>query len=196
MKKFSKAGASFLASAALVGASLLIAPGAFAAGETDTESDTITGEIRDVIAIQTTGDVNIKVLPDAGGRISSSSHDVVVSTTSAGGYTLQVRSVSPSTLMANVNNPAVGFAATAGTLAAPTPLGDDQWGFRTGSMPTLNNVSSTPYNFAGMTTTNQLLKTSSVPIMADSIKVNYAIKAKSLAVGLYANEVLYTATAQ
>ncbi|KKI22725.1 MULTISPECIES: hypothetical protein [Leucobacter] len=196
MKNKAKFGLGALASAALIVAGLVVTPGAYAVGETDTESDTIGGEVKDVIIIQTTGDVNIKALPDAGGRISSKSHDVIVSTTSTGGYTLQARSISPSSLMANVNDPSTGFAAVSGTPLAPVALGNDQWGFRLGAMPDLNNVSSTPYNFAGMTNANQTIKTAGAAVMGDVTKVNYAIKAKDLAVGLYTNEVLYTATAQ
>lgn len=196
MKNNTKVGLGALASAALIMAGLFAAPAAYAAGETDTESDTIGGEVKDVIIVQTTGDVNIKVLPDAAGRISSKSHDVVVSTTSAGGYTLQARSISPSSLMANVNDPSEGFASSSGTLLAPATLGDDQWGFRLGAMADLNNVLTTPYAFAGLTTSNQTIKTASAAVMGDVTKVNYAIKAKDLAAGLYTNEVLYTATAQ
>lgn len=197
MKKNVRAGLGALATSALIVAGLMAAPGAaFAVGETDTESDIIGGEVKDVIMVQTTGDVDIKVLPDAGGRISSKGHDVIVSTTSTGGYTLQARSISASSLMANVNDPSTGFASVSGTPLAPATLGNDQWGFRVGAMANLNNVSSTPYNFAGMTTANQTIRTASAPVMGEVTKVNYAIKAKDLAVGLYTNEVLYTATAQ
>ncbi len=198
MKKITKLTA---VSTVALGLALLPLASSFAADAT--ANTVVNGHIGSSITISTSNTVDIYVTPTGSeARISSAADTVTVNTNNATGYNLTLETQGADT---NLVKGSDTIAATAGTLAAPTALDDNSWGYRVdgaggfgaGPSSALNNVASTVLTFAGVPANGSAhtIKTTSTTATNDQTSVWYGMKADSTKPnGVYTNTVVYTAT--
>ena len=174
---------------------------------TDSSNTTITVTTGSTISItsQNANAVGFSVTPISGGAQSSGSDVVRINTNNATGYTLALKDAD-ATL--NLVNGANTIAPHSGTIASPTALANNTWGFAlpTASMTgvtngfdasysTLTNVSSSSTLWAGITASDQNLRVTSSTATNDDVTVWYSAKADtSKPNGAYVDTVTYTAT--
>lgn len=189
---------SIVAVTAIFGMAVLPAM-AFAA--TDTKSTTVTATLGSTISMTVTGSVALAVTPVTGGSQTSASDTVTVATNNSSGYTLTLADDDANTSLVNGGS---SISAHAGTLAAPTALANNSWGYRvdnTGGFGTggaiETNVTSSAIKYAGVPASGspETIKTTSSTSSGDTTTVWYAVKADTTNPnGAYADTVSYTAT--
>jgi hypothetical protein len=178
---------------------ILVTP-ALVQAATATEDTVINAQISSTISITTSTTVALPITPTIGGSQTTAADTVTVATNSATGYNLSIRDSDANT---NLVNGANNIAAHTATVASPTELASNTWGFRVdgaggfGAGPTSGSVdqASNASTFAGVTTSAVVLKTTSAPAAGDVTSVFFSAKADtSLPNGTYTGTVLYTAT--
>lgn len=134
------------------------------------------------LSISTDGNVSIPITPTTSGVLATGSSNVTVTTTDVMGFKLYIRSLS-STDMDNLG----ALIPTSGN-GSLLPLATNTWGYNT-------DASS---NFVGMSLTDVLIRTISVPAPSGDITtVTYGIKLDlAKPAGNYTNSVIYTAVPQ
>ncbi len=187
--------------AAVVG--LVLAPVAVSAV---TQSTTVTANIQSSIAITQSGNVSFDIIPVSGGAQSSGNHTVTVTTNHPTGYLMTLGDADATTVLTDGSNT---IAAHTGTVASPTALANNTWGFAiaTASMTGVTNAFDASYtNFtdqtssttkwAGITVSAVNIKSTTVAAgSGDATVVNYSAKADTTKpVGAYVDTVTYTAT--
>lgn len=158
-----------------------------------------TGEVT-YLELNSTSTVAIDLLPTPQSRTSSASHTVTTTTNAPNGYNL---SVSMAGADRSLSQDGQTILATSGSLANPTPLELNSWGFRVagiggfgsgGSLET--NVATSAYTWAGMpaSTSPATIKTTSSPAQDDTTTVWYGIRADTQKPsGTYSGTITYTA---
>ncbi len=200
MKKIIKPLAVLVTSAAIVSLPVFSA----SAAQSDTNT-TINATIDSTITITSNGTVNLSVVPTGSGAQSSASDTVRVSTNNAAGYSLALHM---STADQNLTDGSGhNIAPGSGSLAAPTALANNTWGYRidgrggfgAGATSAETNVANSAYTWAGIpvapggSPTNIVKQTSAVA-NNDETTVWYSVKAdSSLPNGVYSGTVTYTA---
>jgi hypothetical protein len=157
------------------------------------------------ISLTSNGNIDLNVTPAAGGACTTQSDTASVLTDDTNGYTLTLADSSTSTAL---QNGAASINASSGTLASPTSLVANNWGYRVdglgsfGSGPTTSqtNVSPSGALFAGIEASDQpadtIASTSGAADPAVTTTVWYGACANtSVASGTYSSQVLYTAVA-
>jgi hypothetical protein len=131
------------------------------------------------LSIATSGNLALSITPSGSGTLGSVSGTVTVTSSDVSGYQLYARAVGSSNM---VNGSAVLGASSNVSAAA---LATNTWGY--------NLDAST--NFLGLTTSDSLLKTTSVPATSgDVTTVTYGVKVDtSMKSGSYTSTVMYTA---
>lgn len=199
MRKFSTAyarkGAAVVAVAAIALSPLV------ASAATNSANTTVRANIGSTISITSSGTVTMNITPVSGGSQSSVSDTVTVSTNNATGYTLTLADSDATTTLANGSDT---LAAHAGTMAAPTALANNTWGFAVGgaggfdaSYTALTDASTSTTKWAGVPATGSpvTLKTTSATAASDVTTVWYSAKADTTKPnGAYEDTVTYTAT--
>lgn len=132
------------------------------------------------LAISTSGDVIIQITPDDNAVLGTADNVITVTSTDVVGYSLYVRALSSSDM---ANGPAI-LPASSNT--SPGTLATNTWGY---------NISGSGTNFVGMTTSNELMKTTSGPFTGgDVTTVKYGVKIDNTKpAGNYVTTVMYTA---
>ncbi len=157
------------------------------------------------ITVSSNGNVSLNIVPAAGGKCTIQSDTASVTTDDTNGYTLTLADSSNNTSLVNGSDL---ITASSGTLASPTTLTANKWGYRVdglgsfGSGPTTNqtNISIPATTFAGIMASNQpadtIATSSGAADPAQSTTVWYGACADtSLKSGSYNTQVLYTAVA-
>lgn len=191
--------------AALAGVvGVALAPLAVSAA-TDSENTTINANLGSAISLTTTGTVTLNITPVSGGSQTSASDTVTVNTNNTGGYNLAVRDADANTNLVNgVNN----IAASGNSFATAGVLANNSWGWAVASgtpgiggngfdasYATITNAPTSSTNWVGMTTSDQVFKSTSSVATNDTTTVWYSAKADtSNPNGTYTNVVTYTAT--
>ncbi len=166
---------------------------------TDSDDTIVEVSIGSVISIATTGTVDLAITPVAGGAQTSDSGTVTVSTNNAAGYTLTIENDSANT---SLLNGAETITAHAGTVASPTALANNTWGFAVaggnfdGSYSALNNVASSTTLWAGVPASGSpvTIKTTASTATDDETVVWFSAKADTTKPdGTYASTVTFTA---
>lgn len=170
-----------------------------------TSNSTIRATIGTSISITSGTTVTMNIIPAAGGSQSSVSDTVTVTTNNATGYLLSLKDADATLTLTNGANT---IAAHSGTIAAPTALANNTWGFAmaTGSMTGITNgfdasysaltdVASSTTKWAGITAADQSLKsTTTAAGGGDANTVWYSAKADpTKPIGNYDDLVTYTA---
>lgn len=153
------------------------------------------------IGITTSASVSLSITPSPSGVCRLNNDAVNIQTANSNGYTLTVLSGSGSNSLTNgISN----ITATAGTVASPTTLSNNTWGFRVdgqggfGAGPTTGASDASAITFAGVPTnvgTPAAIATTSVPsaVGGDNIPVWYgACVDTSITNGTYSLTVTYT----
>jgi hypothetical protein len=157
------------------------------------------------ISITTDGVVNLNSVPNASGLYTTSSDDVLVDTNSFAGYTLTLsnNSATDNALISGGND----IPAHSGTVASPSDLAINTWGFRiddlggfgSGPSSAITDQASTTMTFAGVPLSGSpvlINDQTSGPVTDDTTTVWYGIHVNnSIPSGTYTATVLYTATA-
>lgn len=210
MKKVSK-----LRQSAIIAAVVAVAGAPVAASAVTMTEDTVVNvTIDSTVSLFTTGNsggngtVNMTVLPVTGGAQSSASDTVTVSTNNASGYNLTLADTDSDT---NLVKGTDTIAAHNGTLAAPTALANNTWGYALPSSTTgittpngfdaaysaLTSSTASTSKWAGVPATGaaQLLKTTSGVASSDTTTVWYSAKVDTTKpTGTYTDTVTYTVT--
>ncbi|MEO5499388.1 MAG: hypothetical protein ABIR46_02730, partial [Candidatus Saccharimonadales bacterium] len=150
----------------------------------------INATVNEVISISTATPVAISLTPTGSGVVSSISDTVTVSTNRTTGYELTLKDTDTSSNLVSGGN---NFTPHAGTMAAPTALADNTWGFAiaTGTTGAETNAFDASYSaetnsttsttkWAGMPTssgTAYKLKDTTAAASGDTTVVWYAAKA-------------------
>lgn len=195
-----------LAAWALVAVAVAAAPVGVSAAVQST-SNIINATVADAISVSTPGAVTIAITPATGGRLTSSSDVVTVSTNKSTGYNLSVADQDATTTMVNGAN---NITASAGTKTAPITLATNTWGVAVvtstlgigtngfdASYAVETSSSSSTSKWAGMPATGSpmTLKSTASAAVGDTTTVWYAAKADlSIPSGTYSDTVTYTAT--
>lgn len=185
----------------LTAIALVVSPAVVSAAASNTNT-TVTATVGSSISITSSGTVAISVTPTAGGVVSSAGDTVTVNTNNASGYTLTLSDADTNTnLISGGNN----IAAHTGTLASPTTLGNNSWGYRivnaggfgaTAYSAETNNASSTS-TWAGVPSSASpaTVKTTGASASNDTTQVWYGLRATSSQPnGAYSDTVTYSAT--
>lgn len=162
----------------------------------------VTANISSTISMTTSEDVAINVMPAVGGSQSSNSDTISVSTNGSSGYTLTLENADTDTeLEGGIDD----IAAHTGTLAAPTALSDNTWGYAVageggfdGSYTQFTDDTSSATLWAGVPAlgSGDTIKITNDPAPNDTTTVWYSVKVDtSKPDGEYTDTVLYTATA-
>jgi hypothetical protein len=157
------------------------------------------------ISVTSNGNVSLNVTPAAGGMCTIQSDSVAVLTDDTNGYTLTLADSGTNTALING---ASSINATSGTLASPTTLTANSWGYRVdglgsfGSGPTLSqsNISPPSSLFGGVepstSAADTIATTSGAADPAQTTTVWYGACADtSVKSGTYSTQVIYTAVA-
>jgi len=130
----------------------------------------------------TATDVTIPVTPVSSGALATGSSAVTVVSTDVKGFKLYIRSLSTT----NMDN--LGVILPASLNATPLPLAINTWGYNTDSSS----------SFAGMTLSDTLIKSVTIPAAAgDLTTVSYGVYLDLLKpAGNYVTTVMYTAVPQ
>lgn len=171
---------------------------ASAATDTATPDTTITATIAPVISVTAGASVGFTMTPTSGAVESNASNTVTVDTNNATGYYLQLKDADATLTLTNGGN---SIAASSNTYAAPATLANNTWGYAvaggnfSGSYSVETDVASSSLKYAGITATNQTIKTTGTTATGDTTAVWYAAKVDtSKATGAYTDDVTYTAT--
>ena len=164
-------------------------------------STTATGRVR-YITVSAPSSATLNITPATSSRMSSTSHDVSVSTNGPSGYILALSMINTSR---NITKGASVISPSSGTQALPVTLGGSAWGYRVdgiggfGNGPTNieANVTSSAYTWAGVpaSTAPATIRTYALPVTGQITKVWYGISANTTQEsGTYSGQVVYTAT--
>lgn len=182
---------------------IVAVPAAVSAQATTTGNTTVNANLGSTISMSTSGTVNLAITPVSGGAQTNGSDSVSVSTNNSTGYTLQLNDQDTNTSLVKGTDT---IAAHTGTVASPTALANNSWGYRVdgaggfGAGPTTaeSNATSSAQLYAGITASGSpvTLKTTSAAASGSGTTVWYAAKADtSKPSGTYSDIVTYTATA-
>lgn len=135
------------------------------------------------LSIATGGNVSIQITPDDTGVLGTGDNTVTVTSTDVVGYSLYVRALTSTDM---TNGPAVLPVSANGS---PAALAVDTWGY---------NINGSATNFAGMTTSNALVKTGTGPFTSgDATTFKYGVKVDNAKpAGNYVTSIVYTAAPQ
>jgi len=163
----------------------------------------INSTIGSTISVFTSsGSVAINATPTGTGVQTTNNDVVTVSTNNSAGYTLQLNETTAATALVSGGN---SIPATSGTIAAPTALAANTWGFRvdsstiggfgaTTTTPATNAAIGT-VKYAGIPTTAATIKTTAATATNDTTNVFYSVAVNTATPsGAYTNSVTYTAT--
>lgn len=155
-----------------------------------TDTTTVNATVNSAISVSSTGTVAISVTPDADGAIGTGTDTVEVDSNDVDGYTLTLKNDADTAM----NGPDVPvIAATTGTLAEPTALTANTWGFRVDNLGTFGSGGTSTYAAVGATDTE--IRSTTATANAEQTLVQYAVNVDlSLPDGLYTDTVTYTAT--
>lgn len=159
----------------------------------------INVNVSSVTSVSVNNLAEMQITPVAGAnRVSTDDITATVSTNNLKGYTLNISSKTADT---NLVGPSQNIQAHNGTLAAPSNLGNNTWGYRVdrtggfGDGPTMTetNVADSAFSWAGITTTPQVIRSKNAPITNDNLKIWFGAKVDSNYLsGTYVNTVLLT----
>lgn len=181
---------------------VLLSPVA-ASAVSDTSGVMLHSSVVSAIEITTSTNVAISLAPDGDGQASSASDTVLVSTNDPLGYSLVLENGDTTTSLSNGTQT---IAAHTGTMASPSTLLNNRWGYRVdsagsfGSGPTtaqtnVDNLTGTWAGILSSATAGDTIKTTAVVATDDATTVWYGVKADtSYTLDGYSDSVTYTAT--
>lgn len=185
-------------------AGVLFAIPGVAIAASDNENTTINVSVSSVISMTTSSTVNLAATPVSGGSKQAIDFDSVkVSTNNSSGYNLKIKD-SDATLTLNKSGGG-SISNSSATPASPSALTDNTWGWRadsssiggfgSGPTSTYSNGSTTSDKFAGISSSDYTIKTTSTTASDDETKVFYSVRVNtSTASGTYTDTITYTAT--
>ena len=134
------------------------------------------------LSIATSGNINIPITPTTSGVLATGASVVTVTSTDVKGYKLYIRSLNST----NMDN--LGALLPASANGSPAPLAVNTWGY---------NVDAST-NFAGITLTDTLIRSITIPASSGDITtVTYGMKLDlAKPAGNYIASVVYTAVPQ
>jgi hypothetical protein len=197
MKKIIKYTSIVLTSAAIVALPVFSA-------SAETSNTVITATIGSTISVQSTSNVALNINPTATqAKASSGKATVTVSTNNATGYNLKIGMNGADR---NLNKATDNITAHAGTLAAPTALANNTWGYRVenvggfnaGNITPENNVNDLAGTFAGVPAQNaeEEIKNHNAAVQSNTTDVLFGAKVDATKPsGAYTGTVVFTATA-
>lgn len=197
MKKIIKYTSIVLTSAAIVALPVFSA-------SAETSNTVITANIGSTISVQSTSNVALNINPTATqAKASSGKATVTVSTNNATGYNLKIGMNGADR---NLNKATDNITAHAGTLAAPTALANNTWGYRVenvggfnaGNITPENNVNDLAGTFAGVPAQNaeEEIKNHNAAVQSNTTDVLFGAKVDATKPsGAYTGTVVFTATA-
>jgi len=197
MKKIIKYTSIVLTSAAIVALPVFSA-------SAETSNTVITANIGSTISVQSTSNVALNINPTATqAKASSGKATVTVSTNNATGYNLKIGMNGADR---NLNKASDNITAHAGTLAAPTALANNTWGYRVenaggfnaGNVTPENNVDNLAGTFAGVPAQNaeEEIKNHNAAVQSNTTDVLFGAKVDATKPsGAYTGTVVFTATA-
>ena len=197
MKKIIKYTSIVLTSAAIVALPVFSA-------SAETSNTVITATIGSTISVQSTSNVALNINPTATqAKASSGKATVTVSTNNATGYNLKIGMNGADR---NLNKATDNITAHAGTLAAPTALANNTWGYRVenvggfnaGNITPENNVNDLAGTFAGVPAQNaeDQIKNHNAAVQSNTTDVLFGAKVDATKPsGAYTGTVVFTATA-
>ena len=197
MKKIIKYTSIVLTSAAIVALPVFSA-------SAETSNTVITANIGSTISVQSTSNVALSINPTATqAKASSGKATVTVSTNNATGYNLKIGMNGADR---NLNKASDNITAHAGTLAAPTTLANNAWGYRVenvggfnaGNVTPESNVNDLAGTFAGVPAQNaeDQIKNHNAAVQSDTTDVLFGAKVDATKPsGAYTGTVVFTATA-
>lgn len=197
MKKIIKYTSIVLTSAAIVALPVFSA-------SAETSNTVITATIGSTISVQSTSNVALNINPTATqAKASSGKATVTVSTNNATGYNLKIGMNGADR---NLNKATDNITAHAGTLAAPTALANNTWGYRVenvggfnaGNVTPENNVNDLAGTFAGVPAQNaeDQIKNHNAAVQSNTTDVLFGAKVDATKPsGAYTGTVVFTATA-
>lgn len=197
MKKIIKYTSIVLTSAAIVALPVFSA-------SAETSNTVITATIGSTISVQSTSNVALNINPTATqAKASSGKATVTVSTNNATGYNLKIGMNGADR---NLNKASDNITAHAGTLAAPTALANNTWGYRVenvggfnaGNITPENNVNDLAGTFAGVPAQNaeEEIKNHNAAVQSNTTDVLFGAKVDATKPsGAYTGTVVFTATA-
>ena len=197
MKKIIKYTSIVLTSAAIVALPVFSA-------SAETSNTVITATIGSTISVQSTSNVALNINPTATqAKASSGKATVTVSTNNATGYNLKIGMNGADR---NLNKATDNITAHAGTLAAPTVLANNTWGYRVenvggfnaGNITPENNVNDLAGTFAGVPAQNaeEEIKNHNAAVQSNTTDVLFGAKVDATKPsGAYTGTVVFTATA-
>lgn len=197
MKKIIKYTSIVLTSAAIVALPVFSA-------SAETSNTVITANIGSTISVQSTSNVALSINPTATqAKASSGKATVTVSTNNATGYNLKIGMNGADR---NLNKATDNITAHAGTLAAPTALANNAWGYRVenvggfnaGNVTPESNVNDLAGTFAGVPAQNaeDQIKNHNAAVQSDTTDVLFGAKVDATKPsGAYTGTVVFTATA-
>lgn len=199
MKK-SSTGKLQLAASTLLITGVISSP-IIASAASNSSNTTINATVGSTIGITTGTTVALALTPTVGGVVSSSSDTVTVNSNNASGYTL---TLSDSDANVNLTSGGNNISAHSGTLASPSALNANTWGYavaNTGgfdasySAESNNAASSSVWAGVPASGTPVQLKSTSTAAVNDITTVWYGARATSSQPGgTYSGTVTYTAT--
>ncbi len=179
---------------------LVLAPAAVNA-VSDTANTTVNATVGSTITVTTTGDpVTLAITPTPTGSLSSGSDVVTVNTNNAAGYVL---ALSDSDATNTLTNGTDSFTSHAGTVAVPTALANNTWGFAVAggnfdaSYAAEPNAQGSTTKWAGVPASGApvTIKTTAAVATNETTTVWYAAEATTaMSNGTYTGVVTYTAT--
>lgn len=196
MKKIIKYTSIVLTSAAIVALPVFSA-------SAETSNTVITANIGSTISVQSTSNVALNINPTATqAKASSGKATVTVSTNNATGYNLKIGMNGADR---NLNKATDNITAHAGTLAAPTALANNTWGYRVenvggfnaGNITPENNVNDLAGTFAGVPAQNaeDQIKNHNAAVQSNTTDVLFGAKVDATKPsGAYTGTVVFTAT--
>lgn len=197
MKKIIKYTSIVLTSAAIVALPVFSA-------SAETSNTVITATIGSTISVQSTSNVALNINPTATqAKASSGKATVTVSTNNATGYNLKIGMNGADR---NLNKATDNITAHAGTLAAPTALANNTWGYRVenvggfnaGNITPENNVNDLAGTLAGVPAQNaeEEIKNHNAAVQSNTTDVLFGAKVDATKPsGAYTGTVVFTATA-
>jgi hypothetical protein len=134
------------------------------------------------LSITTSGNVSIPITPTSSGVLATGNSAVTVTSTDVTGYKLYIRALNST----NMNN--LGALLPNSINSSPAPLAVNSWGYNTDATG----------NFVGITLTDALIRSVTVPVPTGSITtVTYGMKLDlAKPAGNYTTSVVYTAVPQ
>ncbi len=178
---------------------------AIASAATATANTTINATVESTISMSSSGTVTLNITPVSGGAQTSASDTVTVSTNNATGYKLTLKDADTTLTLANGLNT---IAASSNTMSGATTLANNTWGFAVASATpgvasntfdasytVFSNQASHASKWAGITSSDQQIKSTTSTASSDTTTVWYSAKADTTKPsGTYSDIVVYTAT--